>query len=198
MADAKFNPKVDAVLAEPGPWTDAFQALRRIVLACGLTEELKWGQPCFTLGGRNVVLIHGFKDYCALLFMKGALMQDPGGLLVQQSANVQSARQIRFKTLQEIRDLEPRVTAAVLDAIEVERSGRSVVKKTTADFIVADEFQAVLRQDGDLKAAFERLTPGRQRGYLLYFAAAKQAQTRLARIAKCAPAILQGKGLDDR
>ena len=201
MAKSETNPKVDAVLAKAEAWREEFEALRGIILGCGLTEHLKWGQPCYTLGGGegggNVVLIHGFKTYCALLFMKGALFTDPNGLLVQQTPNVQSARQIRFTSLGEIRQLEGVIKAYVLEAIALEKAGASVARKTTADFPVAEAFQARLDAEPALKAAFEALTPGRQRGYLLHFASAKQAKTQAARVETCAPRILEGKGLDD-
>jgi uncharacterized protein YdeI (YjbR/CyaY-like superfamily) len=188
---------VDSLLSRATQWREEFESLREIVLRCGLTEELKWGQPCYGFKGRNVALIHGFKDYCALLFMKGALLKDPNGVLIRQTENVQSARQIRFVSSGQIRQLEPVVTAYVLEAIEIETSGASVVRKATSDFAVPDEFQTRLDADPELERAFKALTPGRQRGYLLHFAAAKQAKTRQARIDKHAPAILQGRGLDD-
>ncbi|MDE3174864.1 MAG: YdeI/OmpD-associated family protein [Pseudomonadota bacterium] len=173
------------------------QALREIALDCPLTEEVKWGQPCYASEGGNVVLIHGFKDYCALLFMKGALMPDPHKLLIQQTERVQSGRQIRFTSLKQITAARAIVKAYIEDAIAVEKAGLKVAKRTTADFPYPEELLQKLEESPDLRAAFSALTPGRQRGYLLHFAAAKQAKTRLARIEKCAPAILAGKGLDD-
>ena len=178
-------------------WQEETVKLRAIVLACGLKEEVKWGQPCFTSEGRNIVLIHGFKEYCALLFFKGALMKDPNRILAQQTENVQSARQIRFTAHGEIVQLEPVLKAYIAEAIAVEKSGKQVVKKQTADFPVAEELQARLDRDPAFKAAFEALTPGRQRAYLMHFAEAKQAKTREARIEKHASRILAGKGLLD-
>jgi uncharacterized protein YdeI (YjbR/CyaY-like superfamily) len=196
MAKPTTSPKVDAFMARSEEWREAFVALRRILLDRGLAEDLKWGQPCYSTDGKNVVLMHGFKDYCALLFMKGALFKDPNGILVQQTANVQSARQIRFANAGEVGQLEPVIRAYVDEAMEVEKAGARVAKKTTADFPVAEEFQAKLNAEPTLAAAFQALTPGRQRGYLLYFAGAKQSKTREARVDKCMPLILEGKGLD--
>ena len=195
--DCKPHPSVDAFLEEEPRWRPEFEALREIVLPSGLTEEVKWGKPTYSLDGKNVVLMHGFKDYAALLFMKGALMKDEEKVLVQQTENVQSARQIRFTSVDEIKRMDNMLKAYIDEAISIERSGEKIVKKTTADFAVAEEFQARLDGDPKLKAAFEALTPGRQRGYLLFFSSAKQAKTREARIDKCAPQILAGKGLDD-
>ena len=197
MPEIRTSPKVDAFLGRTQEWREEFEALRAVILGCGLAEELKWGQPCYAFEGRNVVLMHGFKDYCALLFMKGALLKDPNGILIQQTENVQSARQIRFTTSGEITQLEPALKAYILEAISVEKAGAKIARKTTADFPVADEFRDKLDARPELKAAFQALTPGRQRGYLLYFAAAKQAKTRDARVEKCIPLILAGKGIDD-
>ena len=197
MAEPETNPKVDALVARATSWREEFERLRAILRSCGLIEELKWGQPCYTSEGRNVVLIHGFKDYCALLFMKGALLKDPQGLLVQQTPNVQSARQIRFTHLGEIGQLEPVIKAYVGEAVELTKAGSKIVRKTTAEFPVADEFREKLDAFPALAAAFQALTPGRQRGYLLHFASAKQAKTRQARVETCTALILQGKGLDD-
>ena len=191
------NPKVDTILKKLKKWQPEMAKLRAIVLDCDLTEELKWGQPCYTLDGKNIVLIHGFKEYCALLFMKGALLKDPNGILIQQTENVQSGRQIRFTNLQEIVKLENVLKAYIQQAIEVEKAGLQVKHKTTAEFKVPEEFQKKLKENPALKKAFQSLTPGRQRGYLLYFAAAKQSQTREARIEKYRPKILKGKGLMD-
>lgn len=197
MAKSSTNPKVDAVLASEKQWRAEFTRLRKILLSAPLVEELKWGCPCYTFEGRNVVLMHGFKEYCALLFPKGALMQDPDGLLIQQTKNVQAARQIRFTNAREIGAKEKALKAYVRRALELEKSGAKVEYKQTEDFEVVPEFQARLRSTPSLKAAFDALTPGRQRGYLLYFAAAKQSKTREARIEKSAPAICHGKGLND-
>ncbi len=196
MSAANRNPAVDALLAK-GDWREEKLALREIVLACPVQEEIKWGQPCYTADGRNVLIIHGFKDYCALLFVKGALMKDPHGLLIQQTENVQSARQIRFAGVEEILRRRAILKAYVEEAIGIEKAGLKVEKKTTADFACPEEFRARLEASAALKAAFEALTPGRQRAYLLHFAAAKQAKTRQARIDKYVPQILAGKGLDD-
>jgi len=193
-----MNPLVSKVLAKAKHWREETTALRALCLGAGLTEDLKWGQACYTLGDdRNVVLIHGFKDYVALLFMKGVLMQDPKGLLVQQTKNVQAARQIRFTSLAEITKLTPALKAYLKDAIALEKSGAKVVMKTAAQFDVVEEFQRSLDDDPKLAEAFFALTPGRQKGYLLHFAGAKQSATRVARIAKHSPRIMKGLGLDD-
>ncbi|MDE2384511.1 MAG: YdeI/OmpD-associated family protein [Alphaproteobacteria bacterium] len=192
-----MNPKVTAALAKEKAWPEEFAALREICLASGLAEDLKWGKACYSLNGANVVLIHGFKAYCALLFMKGALLDNRQGLLVQQTENVQSARQIRFTGLGEIRQLAPRLKAIISEAIAIEKSGAKVQFKTAAEFAVPEEFQAKLQKSATLKKAFAALTPGRQKQYLLFFAGAKQAATRAARVEKFAPHILAGKGMDD-
>ncbi|HVY23460.1 MAG TPA: DUF1801 domain-containing protein [Steroidobacteraceae bacterium] len=173
------------------------QALREIVLACGLTEELKWYQPCYTVEGKNIVVIHGFKDYCALLFFKGALLQDPKRILIQQTKNVQAGRQVRFTDVKGILKMKNVLKAYIKEAIAVEKSGLKVEKKRTSEFAVPDELKKRMDKNKTLKAAFHALTPGRQRGYLLYFAAPKQSKTREARIDKCMPLILDGKGLND-
>lgn len=171
--------------------------LAEICQDCGLTEEFKWMHPCYTFQEKNVVLIHSFKDYCALLFHKGVLLEDSQKILIRQTENVQAARQIRFKTLQEIIDLKPIIKAYIFEAIEVEKAGLEVKMKKTAEFDMPDEFKNKLGKNPDLKSAFEALTPGRQRGYLLYFSQAKQSKTREARIEKCIPDICDGKGLND-
>jgi len=196
-SSAVKNPKADLYIARLDAWQAELAKLREIALSSPLAEDFKWGHPCYTLDGRNVVLIHGFKDYCALLFMKGALMKDPAGVLIQQTENVQSGRQIRFTSLGQIAGMENMIKAYLHDAIEVEKAGLQIEKKTTADFEVPEEFQVRLASHPILKTAFEALTPGRQRGYLLHFAAAKQSKTREARIEKHLPRILEGKGLDD-
>jgi uncharacterized protein YdeI (YjbR/CyaY-like superfamily) len=178
-------------------WEEEIRRLRAIALACDLTEELKWGCPCYTLDGRNIVLIHAFKEYCALLFFKGALLKDSRGILVRQTQNVQAARQIRFTSLREVVQLERAVRAYILDAVAVEKAGLKVALKKTAEFSMPEEFAAKLRELPALKEAFRALTPGRQRGYLLHFSSAKQAATRTARVAKCLQRILNGRGLDD-
>jgi uncharacterized protein YdeI (YjbR/CyaY-like superfamily) len=197
MTKSKPNPKVDTFLKEAEQWQAEFKKLRAIALGCQLSEELKWGKPCYQLEGNNIVLMHGFKEYCALLFFKGALLKDPDGILVQQTENVQAARQIRFTGVQEINKLEPRLKAYIREAIEVEKAGLEVSYKKTSEFKVPEEFQNKLNENSALKAAFEALTPGRQRGYLLYFSAAKQSKTRESRIEKCMDLIFDGKGLND-
>jgi uncharacterized protein YdeI (YjbR/CyaY-like superfamily) len=194
---SEANPKVDFFFSATGQWQDAYAALRPIILGCGLVEELKWGKPCYTLDGGNVVLMHGFKDYCALLFHKGALLDDPKGILVQQTENVQAARQIRFTDAKQIAKLKATLKSYIRNAIEVERAGLKVAFKKRAEFAVAGEFQSCLDGSAALKEAFEALTPGRQKGYLLYFSSAKQAKTREARVERCMPRILEGLGLDD-
>lgn len=197
MADAITNPKVDAYFERQENWRAQSQALRKIVLDCGLTEELKWGEPCYTVDGGNVIIIHGFKEYCALLFFKGALMKDPNAILIRQTENVQGARQIRFTDLAEIDRMTDILAAYVLEAVAVEKAGLKVEYRKTEEFPVPDEFQARLDAEPELKIAFEALTPGRQRAYLLNFAAPKQAKTREARIEKYLSRILEGKGLHD-
>ena len=181
-------------------WQGEFEKLRQIVLDSdiALTEDFKWMHPCYTLNGKNVVLIHGFKAYCALLFHKGALLKDPMDILVQQTENVQAARQIRFTSLEQILTLEPILKTYLQAAAAVEKAGLKVAFKTTAEFDMPDEFQARLDRDPALKSAFEALTPGRQRSYLLYFSSAKLTETRVARIEKCLPLIFDGLGLDDK
>lgn len=191
------NPKVDWFFNKDTHWKEEYAKLRTIVLSCGLTEELKWGQPCYTLEGSNVVLIHGFKEYCALLFHKGALLKDPKKILIQQTENVQSARQIRFKHVDQIMDMEPVLKSYIKEAVKVEKAGLKVEMKKTSEFKMPVEFANALKAKPALKKAFEALTPGRQRGYLLYFASAKLVKTREERIKKYAPEILKGKGLED-
>lgn len=191
------NPLVTKVHSKEKRWSAEFRALRELCLASGLNEELKWGQACYDLDGGNVVLIHGFKDYCALGFIKGALLEDPAGILIQRTRNVQSARQIRFTSVADINKQKAAIEAYIDAAIAVEKSGAKVPKKTVADFDVPVEFQQRLEDDTRLAEAFHALTPGRQRGYLLHFAAAKQSATRSARVEKHAPRILKGLGLDD-
>jgi uncharacterized protein YdeI (YjbR/CyaY-like superfamily) len=195
MATTPPNPKVDSVLNKAKTWREEMLALRALALASGLTEELKWGQACYALGGSNVFLIHPFKEYCAFLFMKGALMNDPKSILIQQTENVQSARQIRFTSLGQIVKMKSVLKAYLKEAIAIEKSGAKVEMKKAAEFKMPDEFRKALSSKPALKKAFEALTPGRQRGYLLHFAGAKQAATREARIEKCMPKILKGKGL---
>jgi len=192
-----MNPLVSKAHAGEKRWSTEFAALRELCLASGLNEELKWGQACYDLNGSNVVLIHGFKNYCALLFMKGVLLKDSKGLLVQQTKNVQAARQMRFVSLDDINRQRAAVKGYIAQAIAVERSGAKVQMKTAAQFDVPEEFQQRLDDDPALAEAFHALTPGRRKGYLLHFAGAKQAATRTARVAKHAPRILKGLGLDD-
>ncbi|MBC7388002.1 MAG: DUF1801 domain-containing protein [Opitutaceae bacterium] len=192
-----MNPKVDWFFNKDSKWKEEYSELRNLVLDCDLTEELKWGCPCYTLNDSNVVLIHGFKDYCALLFMQGALIKDPKGILIQQTKNVQSARQIRFTNLQEILRLKLTIKDYVKEAIELEKAGIKVELKNTSEFSMPQEFKVVLDEIPELKKAFESLTHGRQRGYLLYFSAPKQGKTKEARIEKYIPKILEGKGLED-
>jgi len=192
-----MNPKVDGLLRNAKKWQEEFEALREIALDSPLTEEVKWGQACYTSDGRNVVLIHGFKEYCALLFFKGALLKDPKGILIQQTERVQSARQIRFTNVREIVEMKPTLKAYIQAAIEVEKAGLKVKLKKTSEFEIPTEFQKKLDENVALKKAFAALTPGRQRGYLFYFSAAKQSKTREARVEKFMPQILKGKGLDD-
>jgi len=197
MTKTNMNPKLDFFFNKTQPWQEELKRLREIVLDCPLTEELKWGQPCYTSEGKNIVLIHGFKEYCALLFMKGALLKDPKKILIQQTENVQAGRQIRFTNLQEIKKLEPVMKTYIHEAIEAEKAGLKVEMKKTSEFKMVEEFKKKLEENAVLKTAFKTLTPGRQRAYLLYFAGAKQSQTREARIEKCVKPILKGKGLND-
>jgi uncharacterized protein YdeI (YjbR/CyaY-like superfamily) len=192
-----MNPKVDWFFAKDTSWQKEYGKLRMIILDCGLTEELKWGCPCYTYGSANIVLIHGFKGYCALLFFKGVLLSDPNGILIQQTENVQSTRQIRFTDVKEIAKLEKTIRAYIYEAIEVERAGLKVKLKKTSDFKVPAEFQKQLDKKPALKKAFETLTPGRQRAYIFYFSQPKQSKTREARVKKYEKQILSGRGLND-
>lgn len=192
-----MNPKTDWFFSKQTKWKEAYSALRMLVLDCGLTEELKWGCPCYTVGKSNIVLIHGFKEYCALLFMQGALLKDTKQKLVQQTENVQSARQIRFKSVEEILKSKSIIKSYIKEAIALEKAGLKVQLKKTNEYKIPEEFQVVLDDMSELKKAFQALTPGRQRGYLLYFSAPKQAKTKEARIEKYLQQILDGKGLND-
>ena len=192
-----MNPKVDFYFDKAGKWQKEIEKLRTIVLDCGLMEELKWGCPCYTFQKTNIVLIHVFKDYCAYLFFKGALLSDPEGILVQQTKNVQAARQIRFTNVKEIGKLESSLKAYIYEAIEVEKAGLKVKLKKTSDFAVPEEFQKKLNKMPALKKAFNALTPGRQRAYIFYFSQAKLPKTREARVEKYVKQILKGKGLED-
>ena len=193
-----MNSEVDVFLDKAKKWQKEMKLLRKIVLDCGLTEEFKWMHPCYTFQDSNVVLIHEFKEYCALLFHKGALLKDTDTILVQQTENVQAARQIRFTDKAEITALEPTIKAYIFEAIEIEKAGLEVKKKKTSEFDMPEELQLKFEEDPGLKTAFEALTPGRQRGYLLYFSKAKQSKTRQSRVEKYIPKIFDGKGLNDR
>lgn len=197
MATTIKNPAVDAYLQKANRWRVEFEALRDILCTMELAEEIKWKNPCYVLDNANIVLIHGFKDYCALLFFKGALMQDPKGILIQQTDNVQAARQIRFTSLEQILHMEETLKAYVREAVRVERAGLKVVFKKETEFACPEEFQDKLDENLDLEKAFKALTPGRQRAYLLYFSTPKQSATRASRVEKSLSRILDGKGLDD-
>lgn len=192
-----MNPKVDFYFNKAQKWQQELEQLRMIVLDCDLTEELKWGVPCYTFQSSNIVLIHVFKEYCAVLFFKGALLNDANGILIQQTENVQAARQVRFTNAGEIVEMAPTLKAYIYEAIEVEKAGLKVELKKTSEFAIAEEFQNKLDQMPALKTAFDALTPGRQRAYMLHFSAPKQAKTRQERVEKCIPQILNGKGLND-
>jgi uncharacterized protein YdeI (YjbR/CyaY-like superfamily) len=203
MTKSSMNPKVNFYFTKAEKWHAEIEKLRTIVLDCKLTEELKWGVPCYTLlksaGEKesNIVLIHLFKDYCALLFFKGALLKDTNGILIQQTKNVQAARQIRFTSVQEIVKTKTIIKAYIKEAIDIEKAGLKVTLKKSTEFELPEEFKQKLDKTTALKTAFEALTPGRQRAYALYFSAAKQSKTRESRVEKCIPQILNGKGLDD-
>lgn len=192
-----MNPKVDFYFDKAEKWQKEQEELRQIALECQLTEELKWGTPCYTFQNSNIVLIHAFKEYCAFLFFKGALLSNADGMLIQQSKNVQAARQIRFTNLKEIIDQRTLLKNTIYEAIEVEKAGLKVLLKQTKEFEIADEFQKRLDDNSKLEAAFKALTPGRQRAYLLHFSSPKQSKTRASRIEKCIDQILDGKGLND-
>ncbi len=193
----QMNPKVDGFISKAEKWREEFKKLRTIVLDCGLTEELKWGVPCYTFEKRNIVLIHGFKEYCAILFVKGALLKDANGILIQQTENVQAARQVRFTNVREIVEVEPILKDYISEAIEVEKAGLKVNLKKTSDYIIPEEFQNKLDEIPALKTAFSALTPGRQRAYIFYFSAPKGSKTRESRVEKYMQQILNGKGLND-
>ncbi|AYE50050.1 YdeI family protein [Priestia megaterium] len=197
MTNSKMNPKVDEFLTKAKKWKEEYETLRKIVLDCELTEDFKWMNPCYTFEKKNIVLIHGFKEYCALLFPKGSLLQDSHGILIQQTENVQGARQIRFTNVQEIAEKEAILKAYIDEAIEVEKAGLKVQVKKPEELIIPDELQHKFDEIPALKDAFTTLTPGRQRAYILYFSAAKQSKTRESRVKKCIPNILNGKGLND-
>ena len=192
-----MNPKVDFFFNKAKAWKEELEQLRKIALDCHLTEELKWGVPCYTFQNSNIVLIHAFKEYCAFLFFKGVLLKDPNGILIRQTEHVQAARQIRFTSVQEILDLGPVLKAYIFEAVEVEEAGLKVELKKTTAFPMTEEFQQKLDEFPALKTAFESLTPGRQRAYLLHFSQPKQSKTRTSRVDKCVPLIMDGKGLND-
>lgn len=198
MSNRKLNPKVEEFLSKDSQWKEEYVKLRQIVLECEeLTEEFKWMHPCYTIKNKNIVLIHGFKEYCALLFHKGALLKDPQGILIQQTENVQAARQIRFTGLQEIVKLESVIKEYILEAIEVEKSGLEVKVKEHKEYIIPEELHTKFEEIPTLKTAFEALTPGRQRAYIFHFSQPKQSKTRIARVEKAMERILNGKGLND-
>lgn len=197
MTNRMTNPKVDEFLSKAKKWKEEVEKLREIALDCGLTEEFKWTHPCYTFENKNIVLIHGFKAYCALLFHKGALLRDPRRILIRQTENVQAARQIRFTAAREIAELEPVIKAYINEAIEVEKAGLEVELKKHDEYVVPEELQRQFDQNPALQASFAALTPGRQRAYIFYFSEAKQAKTRASRIEKYIPRILEGKGLND-
>jgi uncharacterized protein YdeI (YjbR/CyaY-like superfamily) len=197
MTTTHTNPTVDKFISKADKWQDAFEQLRKIAQETELTEEFKWGKPCYTLDGKNVFLMHGFKNYCALLFMKGALLDDPADLLIAQTKNTQGSRQLRFTEADEIEEMAHIIKTYMQQAIEVEEAGLEVEYKDTSEFDMPEEFQSKLDEDPALKTAFESLTPGRQRGYLLYFSGAKQSKTRTSRVEKYTQHILDDKGLDD-
>lgn len=192
-----MNPKADWFFSKDTKWQKEYEKLRMIILDCGLTEELKWGCPCYTFENTNIVLIHGFKEYCALLFFKGTLLNDPNGILIQQTKNVQSARQVRFTNVREIMKMEKILRAYVYEAIEVERAGLKVKLKKTSEYKIPEEFQQKLNKTAALKKAFDALTPGRQRAYIFYFSQPKLSKTRESRVEKSLKQILNGKGLND-
>lgn len=191
------NPKADWFFDKETKWQKEYVQLRMIILDCGLDEEIKWGCPCYTFQDRNIILIHGFKEYCAVLFFKGALLNDANNILIQQTENVQAPRQVRFTNVKEITNLEKILKAYIYEAVEVERAGLQMKLKKTADFKIPEEFQKKLHKNKALKKAFEALTPGRQRGYIFYFSQPKQSKTREARVEKYIPHILEGRGLND-
>jgi uncharacterized protein YdeI (YjbR/CyaY-like superfamily) len=197
MATSKLNPKVDWFFTKPTKWQEEYEHLRMIAHDCGLTEELKWGNPCYTLGDKNIVLIHGFKEYCAYLFFKGSLMKDAKHILIQQTPNVQVPRQVRFTNTKEIVKLAPTLKAYIKEAIEVEKTGVKATLKKASEYKIPEEFQNKLDENAALKKAFYALTPGRQRGYLYNFSQPKLSKTREERVEKYTKQILMGKGIDD-
>ncbi|MCG7377809.1 YdeI family protein [Paenibacillus sp. ACRSA] len=197
MTDSRLNPKVDEYLSKANTWKEESVRLREIILDCGLTEDYKWMHPCYTVQNKNVVLIHGFKEYCALLFHKGALLKDTDGILIQQTNNVQAARQIRFTNVEQIDEMEHLIKAYIQEAVEIENSGQKVEMKQTTEYAIPEELSQKFDEMPELKTAFEALTPGRQRAYIYYFSDAKQSKTRASRVEKYVKPILEGKGLND-
>ncbi|WP_026695484.1 YdeI/OmpD-associated family protein [Peribacillus kribbensis] len=197
MTNNKLNPKVDAFMDKAKKWKDEYEMLRGIIIDTGLTEDFKWMHPCYTLEKKNIVLIHGFKEYCALLFHKGSLMKDPEGILIQQTENVQAARQIRFRNARQIAEMEDTLKAYIQEAIEVEKAGLKVEFKKHTEYSIPEELESKFAEMPDLKTAFEALTPGRQKAYLYYFSQPKQSKTRVSRVEKYVEQILDGKGLND-
>ncbi|OAB43527.1 YdeI/OmpD-associated family protein [Paenibacillus antarcticus] len=197
MTNSILNPKVDEYLNKSKKWKEEYEKLRTIILDCELTEDFKWMHPCYTIENKNIVLIHGFKEYCAILFIKGSLLKDTHGVLIQQTENVQAGRQIRFTNVQEIVEMEATLRAYIYEAIEVEKSGLEVDFKKNEEYIIPEEFQNKLDENPALKTAFEALTPGRQRAYIFHFSQPKQSKTRVSRVEKYMQQILDGKGLND-
>lgn len=197
MTTHNTNPKVDAYLSKIKTWKEESVKLREIILDCDLTEDYKWMHPCYTVNGKNVVLIHGFKEYCAIMFLKGSLLKDPHGILIQQTNNVQGGRQIRFTNLEQIIEQEEILKAYIREAIEVEQAGLKIEKKEVEQFAVLEELQQQFDANPAFQAAFEALTPGRQRAYLYHFSQPKQSKTKTSRIEKCMQPIMEGKGLND-
>lgn len=197
MTTHNTNPKVDAYLSKIKTWKEESVKLREIILDCDLTEDYKWMHPCYTVNGKNVVLIHGFKEYCAIMFLKGSLLKDPHGILIQQTNNVQGGRQIRFTNLEQIIEQEEILKAYIREAIEVEQAGLKIEKKEVEQFAVPEELQQQFDANPAFQAAFEALTPGRQRAYLYHFSQPKQSKTKTSRIEKCMQPIMEGKGLND-
>ncbi|ACT00584.1 YdeI/OmpD-associated family protein [Paenibacillus sp. JDR-2] len=197
MTNSTLNRKVDGFINKSKKWKEEYIKLREIVLECELTEDFKWMHPCYTHEGKNILIIHGFKEYCAILFQKGALLKDPNGILIQQTENVQAARQIRFTNVEQIIEMEDILKAYIHEAIGIEESGQEITYKKNDQYSVPEELQVKFEEQPAFKEAFEALTPGRQRAYLLHFSAAKQSKTREARIEKYYQQILEGKGLND-
>ena len=194
---SEVNSRVDAFMRKSDSWQDEYELMREIALSTGLTEDLKWGQPCYTLNNANIFLLHSFKSYCAILFMKGALMKDPENILIQQTPNVQSARQMRFTNKSEIIKLKEVIKAYMLEAVSIEEAGLEVEKRKSSEVIIPADIQVYMRKISGFSQSFKKLTPGRQRAYILHFSSAKQEATKISRIKKCAPAIFAGKGLNE-